>query len=100
MSGAGPFPVPTSLGSHPRPGWKRPLTVPAMRAAVIALRAGLFDCFDVAEAVDDGLHAAASRTQGLQAVGARTPWTDIEGPVVVVLAGHAGAGASAMALAI
>jgi len=89
-----------SRGDLLEPCGTRPLTIPAMRAAVIALRAGVFDCSDAANTLlGDGLHAAGIRTANPWAVDLRMPWADVDGPVVVVLSGHAGAGASTIALA-
>jgi hypothetical protein len=76
------------------------MTVPAMRAAVMALREGAFD----------GLQPLAAREQvssgpcgpigqGLSRGG--RSWTDVRSECcVLVLAGHAGAGASTVALAV
>ncbi len=67
------------------------MTVAAMRAAVVAIRAGTFDDVPWADAIGGGHPARTS-----------PPWAapDIGGPVVLVVAGHAGAGASTVALAI
>lgn len=81
----------------------QPMTVDAMRAAVIAIRAGVFDGGQRADGEIVGsrpravVHALTSRS-----VEAPMPWTgaDVDGPVVLVLAGHAGAGASIVALAV
>ena len=98
-SAATSAPMPTSSLMQSRPS--RPMTVPAMRAAVLAIRAGVFDGADVADAaaVDD-LRTAALRP-GLRTVAARMPWAEnaVGSPVVVVMPGHAGAGASTVALA-
>ncbi|WNV75283.1 hypothetical protein [Geodermatophilus sp. DSM 44513] len=74
-----------------------------MRAAVIAIRAGIFD--DVSE-VDDvcaghASSAAVARTACRPAAGPM-PWAgdDVGGPMVLAAAGHAGAGASTVALAV
>lgn len=81
----------------------RPMTVEAMRAAVIAIRAGVFDggqCAD-GEVVGSRLRAEISAPTA-RSVETPMPWTraDADGPVVLVLAGHAGAGASIVALAV
>jgi hypothetical protein len=79
----------------------RALTVAAMRAAVEAIRAGAFDGLDDADVTGAGatpasaLAGRARRTPELH-----LPWRDVGGPVVVVLPGHAGAGASTVALAV
>jgi hypothetical protein len=71
------------------------MTVQAMRAAVAAIRAGIFD--DVSE-VDVSCRSQAS----IAVVASRMPWmgADVGGVVVRVVAGHAGAGASTVALAV
>src|SRR3954451_3330147 len=89
-----------SLGD---PGGTRPMTVAAMRAAVIAIRAGEFDDVSDVDVVCGGPApgAAVAHIAG-QANRHRPPWTpaDAGGPVVLVVAGHAGAGASTVALAV
>ncbi|NEK86896.1 hypothetical protein GCU60_14210 [Blastococcus saxobsidens] len=79
------------------------MTVEALRAAVIAIRAGIFDEVsgdDVACTGQASGAAVAGRTYR-SAAGPR-PWVaaDAGGPVVLVVAGHAGAGASTVALAV
>jgi hypothetical protein len=74
------------------------MTVEAMRAAVIAIRAGTFD--DVACTGQVSRTAVAGRIYRSDA--GPTPWAaaDVGGLVVLVVAGHAGAGASTVALAV
>src|SRR4051794_873113 len=85
------------------PGGPRPMTVAAMRAAVIAIRAGKFDDVSDVDVVCGGPApgAAVADTAG-QAHRHRLPCTraDIGGPVVLAVAGHAGAGASTVAVAV
>jgi hypothetical protein len=71
------------------------MTVQSMRAAVVAIRAGIFD--EVCE-VDVGCRGQAS----VAAAASQMPWTgaDVGDVVVLVVAGHAGAGASTVALAV
>lgn len=79
------------------------MSVQAMRSAVIAIRAGLFDGGDRADAaVGARAPEAAVAARTYRPVGAGMPWTgaDVDDPVVLVLAGHAGAGASTVALAV
>lgn len=78
------------------------MTVQAMRSAVVAIRAGVFDGADEedvaagAEASSAGVVIATSRSRGIH-----RPWRDDAArSVVIVLAGHAGAGASTVALAV
>src|SRR3954447_494172 len=80
----------------------RSMTVPAMRAAVVAIRSGLFD--DVTDDVlahGDQPFRAAVRSSAGQPDRSHVPWTRarVGGRVVLVVAGHAGAGASTLALA-
>jgi hypothetical protein len=79
------------------------MTVEAMRAAVIAIRAGVFDEVSGDDVVCTG------QVSGTAVVGSPyrsdagpTPWAagDVCGLVVLVVAGHAGAGASTVALAV
>ncbi|WP_254920785.1 hypothetical protein [Blastococcus mobilis] len=74
-----------------------------MRAAVIAIRAGVFDGADNADAVV-GAEASSAVIAGTAWRSDRNqlPWTraDAGGPVVLAVAGHAGAGASTVALAV
>jgi hypothetical protein len=74
------------------------MTVEAMRAAVNAIRAGTFD--DVACTGQVPGTAVAGSTYRLDA--GPTSWAagDVGGPVVLIVAGHAGAGASTVALAV
>jgi len=78
------------------------MTVPAMRAAVVAIRAGLFDDVtdDVLAHEDQAFGAAVRRRAGQP--DSHLPWTraDVGGRAVLVVAGHAGAGASTVALAL
>ncbi len=87
----GPPAASTAVTGPSGPAGARPMTVAAMRAAVVAIRAGVFDDVPGGDAIGGG---HPDRTRLLWA----TP--DIGGPVVLVLAGHAGAGASTVALAI
>ena len=78
------------------------MTVPAMRAAVVAIRAGVFD--DVTDDVlahGDQAFGAAVRSRAGQP-DSPIQWTraGVGGRVVLVVAGHAGAGASTVALAL
>jgi hypothetical protein len=92
-----------AIASLSDPGGTRPMTVAAMRAAVLAIRAGKFD--DVSD-VDVVCGAPAPGAAVADAAGQpsrhRLPWTraDVGGRVVLVVAGHAGAGASTVALAV
>jgi hypothetical protein len=79
------------------------MTVEALRAAVIAIRAGIFDEISGDDA------ACAGRVSGTAVAGSTyrsdagpTPWAvaDVGGDVVLVVAAHAGAGASTVALAV
>ena len=92
MSG-GPTPDIASGSSGARPiGPARPMSVEAMRSAVIAVRAGLFD--GMPEADESPLsHAAHPKVATLSP-------RNFGAPAVVVLAAHAGAGASSVALAV
>ena len=78
------------------------MTVEAMRAAVIAIRAGVFDDVsnDVAGPALAPGTAAAGSTYRSNAGPASWAAGEIGGPVVLVVAGHAGAGASTVALAV
>ena len=80
------------------------MTIQAMRAAVIALRTGLFDQADETDsAVTDGFCAAPVRVVATPCLaGFHVPWSDVEvaGASIAVLAGHSGAGASTTALAL
>lgn len=78
------------------------MTVPAMRAAVVAIRAGLFD--DVTDEVlthGDQAFGAAVRSSAGPPDRSHVPWTraGVGDRAVLVVAGHAGAGASTVALA-
>ena len=81
----------------------RAMTVEAMRAAVLAIRAGVFDRVDGADAVagDAALGAVVTRGAGRRDP-AQVPWADVDGgaAAVVVVAGHAAAGATTVALAV
>jgi hypothetical protein len=79
------------------------MAIEAMRAAVIAIRAGAFDTRDdVGSAIDDRTSGSSRPARTSTSVGAGLPWTggDVGAPVVLVLAAHAGAGASTVALAV
>ncbi|SNS69273.1 hypothetical protein SAMN06893096_106236 [Geodermatophilus pulveris] len=78
------------------------MTVEAMRAAVIAIRAGTYD-----EVTDDVACICQVSDAAVVAGTCRpdadpTPWAaaEVSGAVVLVVAGHAGAGASTVALAV
>lgn len=79
------------------------MTVPAMRAAVVAIRSGLFD--DVSNGVlapgDQAFRDAVTGVVG-RPDRSHVPWTGVAagGRAVLVVAGHAGAGASTVALTI
>lgn len=79
------------------------MTVEAMRQAVIAIRAGLFDHVNDPDVVwrDRGSRAAVPGATS-RPVAMSIPWAafDAGDPVVLVVAGHAGAGASTVALAV
>src|SRR4051812_49612387 len=81
----------------------QPMTVEAMRGAVIAIRAGLFDHVNDPDVVwrDRASRAAVPGTTS-RPVAMSIPCAafDDGGPVVLVVAGHAGAGASTVALAV
>ncbi len=97
---------PSAATASPNPSGlrvTRSMTVPAMRAAVAAIRAGLFD--DVANDVlahGDQAFGVALRGNAGQPGLSHVPWerTGVGGRVVLVVAGHAGAGASTVALAL
>lgn len=79
------------------------MTVPAMRAAVVAIRAGLFDdVTDDAPAHGDQAFGAALQGKAGQPDHSDVPWrrAGVVGRAVLVVAGHAGAGASTVALAL
>src|SRR3954463_8065783 len=92
--------APASLGD---PGGTRPMTVAAMRAAVIAIRAGVFDDVSDGDLVREDKASSAAVT-GIACQPDRDhlhwPRADVGGPVVLAVAGHAGAGASTVALAV
>jgi hypothetical protein len=79
------------------------MTIEAMRAAVIAIRAGTFDNVDDLDVVwrDQASRAAVPVTAAWPDASS-IPWAafEVSGPVVLVVAGHAGAGASTVALAV
>jgi hypothetical protein len=81
----------------------QPMTIEAMRGAVIAIRAGLFDHVNDPDVVwrDRASRAAVPGTTS-RPVAMSIPCAafDAGGPVVLVVAGHAGAGASTVALAV
>lgn len=77
------------------------MTVVAMRAAVMAIRSGVFDAVDAG----DGAMTSSelrSRSGRARPAGGCMPWQrDHAGrPTALILAGHAGAGASTVALAV
>src|SRR3954465_3384387 len=81
----------------------QPMTIEAMRGAVIAIRAGLFDHVNDPDVVwkDRASRAAVPGTTS-RPVAMSIPCVafDDGGPVVLVVAGRAGAGASTVALAV
>jgi hypothetical protein len=92
-----------AIANPVRPSGDRPMTVEALRAAVIAIRAGIFD-----EVSGDDV-ACRGQVSGTAVAGSTcrsdagpTSWAaaDVGGPVVLTVAGHAGAGASTVALAV
>src|SRR4051812_239101 len=81
----------------------RPMTVEAMRAAVIAIRAGIFDDVNDHDVVwGDKASRVAVTGIACRPDAGSIPWDafDVGGRVVPVVAGHAGAGASTVALAV
>jgi hypothetical protein len=79
------------------------MTVEAMRAAVIAIRAGIFDDVNDLDVVWTGQASRATGTVTASRPDASSiPWAafDVGAPVVLVVAAHAGAGASTGALAV
>ncbi|MGY1631901.1 hypothetical protein ACI784_09380 [Geodermatophilus sp. SYSU D01186] len=78
------------------------MTVEAMRAAVIALRAGAFDARRNVDVAVRKRTSGAALLAGASRVAAGTPCVNAgaRAAVVLVLAGHAGAGASTVALAV
>jgi hypothetical protein len=92
-----------AIASPMCPQGHRPMTVEAMRTAVIAIRAGVFDGVSEVDVVcgGQGSRAAVFKSACRPDAGP-TLWAaaDVSGPVVLVVAGHAGAGASTVALAV
>ena len=79
------------------------MTVPAMRAAVVAIRAGLFeDIIDDVLAHENQAFGPAVPSSVGQPDRSHVPWmrAGVGGRAVLVVAGHAGAGASTIALAL
>ncbi len=79
------------------------MTVAAMRAAVLAIRAGVFDDVGDGHLVrDDRSSSAAVTGPAHRPERDHLPWTGagVGGRVLLVLAGHAGAGASTVAVAV
>jgi hypothetical protein len=82
------------------------MTVAAMRAAVVAIRAGIFD--DASDLSEIDLAGAGPASHSAFAGPTPRPdrpphpWTaaDLGGPVVLAVAGHAGAGASTVSVAV
>src|SRR3712207_6752706 len=75
----------------------RPMTVEAMRAAVIAIRAGIFDDGNELDVVwREQASGPAVPVTAARPDASSIPWAAFEvgDPVVLVVAGHAGAGAS------
>lgn len=77
------------------------MTVQEMRAAVIAIRAGAFDDVGDVDVDSRSITAMVSGDARRPDVG-QSPWSgaDVGCPVVLALAGHAGAGASTVAVAL
>lgn len=103
MGREAPPAVSIATASPTTPRGSRPMTVQAMRAAVIAIRAGNFDDLSEVDAVCGGQTSrAAVAGTACRPDASPLPWegADVGGPVVVVLAGHAGAGASTVAVAV
>lgn len=92
MTGPPAQPSPALRGRVQPAGAARPMSVEAMRAAVIALRAGAFDAPAVPGESRDVVRMGGQLAAWLEA--------GREHPPVVVLAGHPGAGASTIALAL
>jgi hypothetical protein len=102
MSREAPPSASMAIASPLRPH-ERPMTVAAMRAAVVAIRAGILE--DVGEVdFDAGGQAASASATGSSRWpdGRQIPWTAVHAgaPVVLAVAAHAGAGASTVALAV
>ncbi|GAA4300958.1 hypothetical protein GCM10023162_01910 [Klenkia terrae] len=79
------------------------MTVEAMRAAVIAIRSGNFDDLNDLDVVWRGQASrAAGPVAASRPAASSIPWvaSNVGDPVVLVMAGHAGAGASTVALAV
>src|SRR3954471_15249765 len=99
----GPPSASMAIASLIDPLGTRPMTIEAMRAAVIAIRAGVFDDVNHLDVVWRGqasraaVAATASQTDAGSIPGVAF---DVGHPVVLVVAGHAGAGASTVALAV
>jgi len=98
-------PASIALANPTAPPGARPMTVAAMRAAVVAIRAGIFD--DASDLSDIDLAGAVPASHSALAPPQRPdrprlPWagTNAGGPVVLAVAGHAGAGASTVAVAV
>ena len=95
MSAATRPPRSAAVGTVTRLPRAHPMTLAVMRAAVTAIRTGAFDDVEEPDAAVYTLLPTKGRPGGAQ-----TPWADITGPVLLVLAGHAGAGASTVAVAL
>lgn len=92
-----------AIANPVRPSGDQPMTVEALRAAVIAIRAGIFDDVSGDDVVCTGQMsgtAVASSTYRSHAGPIFWAAGDVGGPIVLVVAGHAGAGASTVALAV
>jgi len=85
------LPMGDTAAAEGRPGGRGPMSLEAMQAAVVAIRGGVFDPEPVQP------RAAASPATDTERRGAAV---SLGCPAVVVLAGHAGAGASTVALAV
>src|SRR4051812_2315580 len=103
MSRDAPPSASMAIASLIDPRGTRPMTIEAMRAAVIAIRAGVFDDVNDLDVVWRGQASrAAVAGTASQTDASSIPWVafDVGHPVVLVVAGHAGAGASTVALAV
>lgn len=92
-----------AIPSFTRRYGERPMTVAAMRAAVVAIRAGVFEDVTGGDLADGRPAIGAAGAAGTRGPNGsrRLPWSDNgEADVVVVVAGHAGAGASTVAVAV
>src|SRR3712207_2268964 len=103
MSREAPPSASMAIASPLRPHGERPMTVAAMRAAVVAIRAGILeDVGEVDVAYGGQVPSTSAAGSSRWPDGRRIPWTAVHagGPVVLAVAAHAGAGASTVALAV